>query len=134
MIQIPLCGIYKNSKRFIVIEGVNKFCIYLDMSTSTNQGASCEFRPPIRKICGKNFINNSLLVTFLEFPNSVREKRIRYCCKNPACFRRFNSVAMSSIESPEESISSRTKISLPSTSSPINSCATIGFRPFTIVL
>ena len=46
----------------------------------------------------------------------------------------FNSFATSSMLSPEEIISSMINTSLPSTELPRNSCATIGLRPFTILV
>ena len=63
---------------------------------------------------------------FVKRPNVVQ---INTCF----AFMDFNCLAVSSILSPEEIISSMIIISLPSISLPRNSWATIGFLPFTMV-
>ena len=111
----------------IVVDDINNTCKILAHVCFYVVRSGQKLRDTVVQVGGDNLVDPAFLIVSVKFIHALSEQTVSGADKYTVCVALLDLLATSSILSPEEIISSIMTTSLPSTETPRNTCATIGF-------
>ena len=117
-----------------MVDGIDEECNELAEVNVCEPGSLEKLRSSVNEVCCEYLVDDAFFVCLVEVVDTFCEETESNSAEYLTCTAVLISRAMSIMESPEEIMSSTMRISMPSTESPRNSCATIGFLPLTTLV